>query len=72
MNYLKRLLKSKTIKGIIAAAIGVVIDQAPLVLSAELLAQYGPALQGIAALLQVGGLGTAAYGRVKAEGPIEP
>ena len=70
MNFLKKLWASRTIKGILAAAVGLVINQAPLLLSPDVLAQYGPMLQAVAGLLQVGGLSTAVYGRVKAEGPI--
>lgn len=72
MNYIKRLIRSKTIKGIIAAAIGGIVGQIPLLLTPEILAQYGPALQGVAALLQAGGLSFATYGRIKATSPLTP
>ena len=71
MNYLKRLLRSRTIKGIIAAAIGGIVGQVPLLLTPEIIAQYGPIIQGVSVVLQASGLGTAIFGRINAQGPIK-
>ena len=71
MNYFKRLLRSKTIRGIITAALGGVVSQVPLLLTPEVVAQYGPIIQGVSVVLQASGLGTAVYGRINAQGPIK-
>lgn len=71
LSFIKRLLKSDTVKGILAAAIGAAIDQSRTLLTPEIMAQYGVAIQVIAGILEAGGAGVALRGRMKAKGPIE-
>lgn len=66
----KKLAKSKTIIGIVTAAVGAAVQYAHSLLTPEVMAQYGVYIQMASALLQTTGLGAAVYGRMKAQGPI--
>jgi hypothetical protein len=68
--FLLALSKSRTIQGIVAAAIGTALSYAQAHLPAPLLDAAGELITAGAASLQTGGLGWAMYGRVKARGPI--
>jgi len=67
---IRKFAQSKTIAGIATAGIGSMIQYGHSLLTPEMLAQYGPYIQIAAAMLQTTGLGTAVYGRIKAQGPI--
>ncbi len=67
---IKKLAKSKTIQGILIAAIGIIIDRLKGLVPAEILQQYGPLIVTLITSTQAGGLAYAWYGRMKAAGPI--
>ena len=69
--FLLALAKSRAIQGLVSIAVGTVIAYAKAHLPASVIDVAGELITTGAASLQVGGLGWAFYGRVKAAGPIE-
>jgi hypothetical protein len=69
--FIALLAKSKTIQGIVATAIGTAIAYAQSHLPAAVLDVAGELIAATGVSLQVGGLGWAFRGRMKAAGPIE-
>ena len=69
-NFIKKLAKSRTIRGIVGAAVAFLSTNVVPYVPAEVLGTNGPLISLVLQALGLGSLGYAWNGRLKAAGPI--